>query len=632
MEVINTLTELCSKSGLQLGEIYQTIGYYTANDGGDGIYKVVQKGGAIDGGSLIEGVDYNLQLMVVNGGIHFSQFGISEENVDNSSCIVSAVSFANENGYNILAEKKKKSITLYSGVTIQNIDSITIDFNNLSFNVDRTNWTTNGNVDNCIIYVNRCVNMNIKNLSFDRWIGSGSHILLLLTNCENINIDDMYYKSKGEEEDYLVPIDLYSNNKYIYINRAKFFMDLGNQAGGIWIRNFGSEANFSADAETSNIYLQDCTFSKHHGVDEILAVWTMNDKPMININIDRCTFIYEPSELQEVKTPHFISFATDRIDKFNNVVYHDIKFTNNIIEVHAPIGTIIKGYVDGSFSANSTNDILIANNKFVIDNCTIHTNVFRTDNITKFIIENNEIRLKENFNGRFSFGNNFEISKNKIIINSSIDDCLFYGVSAESYIYNNYIKTNLSTTLLKSATNFINNIVISKSTETLIQLYDSFSKMVFLKNTIISEVQSSILIQKGGELNIDENILYNVGIIIDTGDINNFYIRNNIFNGTCNLTGISTSVNFRGNYYDSAYPFMVNSTKEPVYIQSETNDITIKNNTKEYKFIRKVDTLPTFEDILDKEVILNSSDKSLLIKDTNTLSRISVVNPYPNII
>ena len=102
---------------LEEGDVIQTLGYYEANDGGSGLYEIVDDENLVDDGGSIHELDNGLfaQLIVDHDGINIKQFGAksftvtSESNIQYDETIDEPLQKAIDYIFNLATTNKNKS-------------------------------------------------------------------------------------------------------------------------------------------------------------------------------------------------------------------------------------------------------------------------------------------------------------------------------------------------------------------------------------------------------------------------------------------------------------------------------------------------------------------------------------------
>jgi len=130
--VFNTVAEMKADTDLQAGDTCQTLGYYSANDGGAGLYKIVDDDLLVDNGGSIHILDNGLkaELIIKEDKIYLEQFGSVGNGVfDNFLCFQKALNYIKDNNQvkKILLMKDKE---YYVSNTLVVFDNTEINLNN----------------------------------------------------------------------------------------------------------------------------------------------------------------------------------------------------------------------------------------------------------------------------------------------------------------------------------------------------------------------------------------------------------------------------------------------------------------------------------------------------------------------
>lgn len=80
----NTITEMKEDEDLVAGDTCQTLGYYSANDGGAGLYKIVDDSQLVDDGGSIHELANGLKAQLISNKKNVCCYGILPNNQDNS--------------------------------------------------------------------------------------------------------------------------------------------------------------------------------------------------------------------------------------------------------------------------------------------------------------------------------------------------------------------------------------------------------------------------------------------------------------------------------------------------------------------------------------------------------------------
>ena len=149
MYYFNTIEDM-KEADLQAGDTCQTLGYYSANDGGAGLYKIVSSTAEDDGGSIhILDNGLRAELIIEDGIINVMQFGAKGNGVDDDTDILQkAIDYSAINNLKLIANSKS---TYLISKTI-NITSLNtnFDFQDCTFKTSENFIATN----DCMFYVN----------------------------------------------------------------------------------------------------------------------------------------------------------------------------------------------------------------------------------------------------------------------------------------------------------------------------------------------------------------------------------------------------------------------------------------------------------------------------------------------
>ena len=98
VRTFDSVADMVAATGLSIGDKVQTLGYYSAGDGGGNIYEIVAAGtGTADGGSFIDltGISGQAKGLFVEGIISAKQFGaVLDGATDDSAAIAAAKAFS----------------------------------------------------------------------------------------------------------------------------------------------------------------------------------------------------------------------------------------------------------------------------------------------------------------------------------------------------------------------------------------------------------------------------------------------------------------------------------------------------------------------------------------------------------
>jgi len=199
----DSVADMVSANNLIDGSYAQTLGYYSANDGGQAIYKISETNDTPDGGSVIT-LTNGLQahLIVEESTVNIKQFGAKgDDSTNDTSAIQSAVNYAKVNNY---------SIFIPTGTFL--VSKITVDSRLEIFGVDRSSIlkSIGGNTENSILYI---VNDGIRMSHIHDFMIDGNKDNVS-TECDGIRV-------------YVTSAD-YRGDKYLNIENMYIYATTGN--------------------------------------------------------------------------------------------------------------------------------------------------------------------------------------------------------------------------------------------------------------------------------------------------------------------------------------------------------------------------------------------------------------------
>lgn len=405
---------------LKVGDCAITLGYYAPNDGGAGIYKIVNETLTDDGGGIHKlNNDYKAVLIVENDTINIKQFGVKGDGItDDSTAIQNALRYkGNENSIIIFNSNE----TYIISSRLQLFSNTTIDLNNSTIkttaditikpdqslvesagytgiqNLIIKNGTLDGNKIGIIIALLHANNVIFENVKFldcctrTHIIDMGGCKNVTIKNCEFIGcyINDAQYTFRE-----MVQIDFAGSANMPYWNQTGTVYD---------------------NIPTKNVIVDNCKFDIGDGTTYPTAIGTHStantNETLDNIKITNCVF----GDFEKAN----IIFTT-----VNNLIIDNNVFNNasNIIR-RTSDGNLFKINISGTSSLPSKN-IIISNNKF---NNEYDTNIKgilylsgSEDNVTKNISIYNNI-----FIGNYSSGSNInsaDFIQAKSIININMNN------------------------------------------------------------------------------------------------------------------------------------------------------------------------------------------------------------------
>lgn len=273
----DSVADMKASTNLIDGSYARTIGYYSANDGGGAVYKIVNSG-TDDGGSIIT-LDNGLKARLINdeNGINVKQFGAKIDNsTDDSPYIQAAIDYIHNNNLGIDLKLNAGTYLVSNTITIYNDVAIVLD----------GNVTLNSTTTNVAIHLLR---NSVNSVSVAKWIkGSGqlkivnaierdlSGIGVKLEATENTldNIDIDNLNIRNFETDFkLVPLNVWN----IRFNNCIFYHA---------IKGFEYQRDTITQAQNSGerISFEDCLFTQNDSDVKI------NGRLVSQMNFHNCSF------------------------------------------------------------------------------------------------------------------------------------------------------------------------------------------------------------------------------------------------------------------------------------------------------------------------------------------------------
>ena len=202
--VFNTVAEMKANTELVAGDTCQTLGYYEVNDGGAGLYKIVNDNTLVDDGGSIHELENGLKAtLIINDSVNVKQFGAyGDGEHDDTNAIQTALNNSHYiyipdgtymiNGYNqgwghlteggifpqsnskiILSENAVlKAITnsnaFYNILNLNNVDNITVFGGKIQG--EKNSHTAQGGAFGYGIRISECTDITIENIEIlDCW-------------------------------------------------------------------------------------------------------------------------------------------------------------------------------------------------------------------------------------------------------------------------------------------------------------------------------------------------------------------------------------------------------------------------------------------------------------------------------
>ena len=228
--------DMVASTNLINGSYARTLGYYSKNDGGSGLYKIrnVTNEDVVDSGSIIAMSDNTLIAeLITNGNISLKQFGAKGDGTtDDSTFIQNAINYFINNDVTLISDESTYYVT--NSIVINKLDNLYnykyIDFSKAKFITDQ-----NINVfDVTMPWLDLKIN-SIENTGTAYTQGSG--IILRGKNWyDNININTIIYFNKG----FYVYLNLEGTSGMMYSNITLKHL---NNENNIYINRNGSYVN-----------------------------------------------------------------------------------------------------------------------------------------------------------------------------------------------------------------------------------------------------------------------------------------------------------------------------------------------------------------------------------------------------
>lgn len=199
-------------ASLTTGNVVQTLGYHSANDGGAGLYQIVNDNSLIDnGGSVITLINGLKALLIINNNfMNVKQFGAYGDNThDDSSVFSTIINYCNQNKLNIFLPNGRYKISqdlpsIYSGIQIvgesnglTNYNTTIEDFRNSGNFLFEFTSQTNSDVGGLIkditfnghVLNHSCININNSSAGWDG----------LIENVKITNYEGTAFRSIGND-------------------------------------------------------------------------------------------------------------------------------------------------------------------------------------------------------------------------------------------------------------------------------------------------------------------------------------------------------------------------------------------------------------------------------------------------
>lgn len=255
------------------GDVVQTLGYHEENDGGEGLYEIVNDSSLEDDGGIIHELDNKLKakLIIKNDTVNVKQFGAKGDGTtDDTNVFANVISKVNNiyipNGTYLISS----TLTLKSNINIFGSRMVILKQKNNS-NINNIFYGTN--LSN-IRLSNLNLDLNIENQSYSNRSNSGRGILFTscdLINIDNVNTDKIYGSfiyivdsTNGEIKNSTIKDPDGAYNGYgIYLVRSQHFKV--NNCKFYGVREYGTSlSSYGVQAKDSglDIIVEKCLFNK----------------------------------------------------------------------------------------------------------------------------------------------------------------------------------------------------------------------------------------------------------------------------------------------------------------------------------------------------------------------------------
>lgn len=254
----DTVEDMKSATNLINGSYAKTLGYYSTNDGGEGIYLITNSNDTEDNGSVIN-LTSGLQahLITLNNEINVKQFGAKGNNIDNDTeKIQKSIDYAKNNNYSIfipngtylisnivinrtLKIRGEGANSVIKSINENESDSLIKFLNNGNFRSEISHLRINGNssnntnkIDGLMLTLDSLGTVgdmwtNIHDLTIQNCTGNGLSIVseVSISAIREIRVDNINITSCGENglfmnacaDSYFSRISSHSNNKHGFV-------------------------------------------------------------------------------------------------------------------------------------------------------------------------------------------------------------------------------------------------------------------------------------------------------------------------------------------------------------------------------------------------------------------------------
>lgn len=466
----DTLSDLLSATNLVDGSYAHTMGYYTANDGGEALYMVVEDEPTAGDAVRYETLNSGLYVLLIpEGSVNVKQFGaVGNGTTDDTAVITAAMKYAVSNGI---------TLEFNEGETYLVTNTMTINMPNDMLKI-------NGN------------NANIK-------MNATKKIRAIKATCKTVDVENLKFNGDGSTQDQfdqtvwgnLVTfhgMDLSADNITIkniemrdwYGNGMRFFNYhnvsvenvLINNVGGHWYQNntydaFGDAIGFSGHSGDANIRLSNVSaVGKYKGTTlsriGVTFDFTANKTDTYtNVTIENCNFINYDRGIHVENILGKLLINYDNGTAFTNVFLFN--WGNEASQVKFSGNNLILNYNDGAYNGshgvyNSTFEI---KNSIIDCHYTKSVGMFRatgvydkcvfndvygslSDNPGKIVIKDSTVNLTTlttylNYRGDFEWINCVFNSEN-FQTEQTNSDSMKYGSCTFNNFVPNYVPLDLN--------------------------------------------------------------------------------------------------------------------------------------------------------------------------------------------
>lgn len=192
----NTIAEMKADEDLVAGDTCQTLGYYEENDGGAGLYKIVDDSQLVDDGGSIHNLLNGLkaELIIEDNTINIKQFGAKSDGIaDDTLAFQSCINKYNNIYIPIGTYKINNNIQIneHTRINGESMRNTIINFTNnedylfkylTPINVSAYDRKINIELNNFKVNCKNFIKINENNLEDENWIKQGSLLRLVFKN------------------------------------------------------------------------------------------------------------------------------------------------------------------------------------------------------------------------------------------------------------------------------------------------------------------------------------------------------------------------------------------------------------------------------------------------------------------